>query len=77
MTKKWVYPRVVFCLVTLFILEIERITEVIKEEMEKSLFVEDLLISCVSTSMMTIDRQMQICLDKIEKWAGENVFLFL
>ena len=43
--------------------------------MDKSLFVDDLSITSASC-MITIQRQMLICLDQIEKWAGENQFCF-
>ena len=62
--------------VTLFILKINSITVVNKTAMEKSLFVDGFSVTCASTSRITIERQMQICLDKIEKWAGENGFRF-
>ena len=62
--------------VTLFILKINSIVELVKTGMGKSLFVDDFAITCSATSMLTIERQMQNCLSKIEQWADENGFRF-
>ena len=62
--------------VTLFILKINSIAELIPSEFEKSLFVDDLSISCSSRNMASIERKFQLCLNKIEKWADENGFKF-
>ena len=62
--------------VTLFILKINNIVDIIKSGIDKSLFVDDFSISCMSKSMTVIERQLQSCLNKIESWANENGFRF-
>ena len=62
--------------VTLFILKINSIADVIPSSFEKSLFVDDFSISCSSRNMASIERQFQLCLNKVEKWADENGFKF-
>ena len=59
--------------VTLFILNINSIAHVIPSSFEKSLFVDDFSISC-SRNMASIERQLQLCLNKVAKWADENGF---
>ena len=58
--------------VTLFILKINSIDDVIPSSFEKSLF----SITCSSRNMASIERQLQLCLNKVEKWADENGFKF-
>ena len=53
--------------VTLFILKINSIADVIPSSFEKSLFVDDFSISCCSRNMASIERQLQLCLNKVEK----------
>ena len=62
--------------VTLFILKINSIADVIPASFEKSLFVDDFSITCSSRNMASIERQLQLCLNKVEKWADENGFKF-
>ena len=62
--------------VTLFILKINSLAQVIREGIDKSLFVDDFSVSCASKNMATIERQLQMCLNKIERWADENGFRF-
>ena len=62
--------------VTLFILKINSIANVIPASFEKSLFVDDFSITCSSRNMASIERQLQLCLNKVEKWADENGFKF-
>ena len=42
----------------------------------KSLFVDDFSITCYFRNMASIERQLQLCLNKVEKWADENGFKF-
>ena len=58
--------------VTLFILKINSIANVIPASFEKSLFVDDFSITCSSRNIASIERQLQLCLNKVEKWADEN-----
>ena len=60
--------------VTLFTLKINSIADVIPFSFEKSLFVDDFSITCSSRNMASIERQLQLCLNKDEKWADENGF---
>ena len=62
--------------VTLFILKISSIADVIPSSFEKSFFVDDFSISSSSRNMASIERQLQLCLNKVEKWADENSFKF-
>ena len=62
--------------VTLFILKINSNADVIASSFEKSLFVDDFSITCSSRNMASIERQLQLCLNKVEKWADENSFKF-
>ena len=64
--------------VTLFILKINSIADVIPSSFEKKyLFVDDFSITCYSRNMASIERQLQLCLNKVEKWADENGLRFL
>ena len=60
--------------VTLFILKINSIANVIPSSFENSPFVDDFSIGCSSRNMASIERQIQLCLHKVEKWADENGF---
>ena len=62
--------------VALLILKINSITDLIASSFEKSLFVDDFSISCSSKNMTSIEKQLQFCLNKVEKWADENGFKF-
>ena len=62
--------------VTLFILKINSIANIIPSSFDKSLFVDDLSITCSSRNMNSIERQLQLCLDKVQTWADENGFKF-
>ena len=63
--------------VTLFILKINSIADVIPASFQKSLFVDDFSVSCSSRNIASIERQLQLCLNKVEKWADENGLSFL
>ena len=41
-----------------------------------SLYVDDFLICYQSQQMHTIQRHLQLCLNKIKKWVDENAFKF-
>ena len=62
--------------VTLFIVKINKLAEIIQALLDKSLFVDDLSVSCVGKTMRAVERQLQLCLDRIEQWANENGFRF-
>ena len=62
--------------VTLFILKINSITESISPGIEKFLYVDDFVITYSLPNMSTLERLMQNCLNRIEKWTNENCFQF-
>ena len=74
MGKSWVSLKASFCYVIYF--KINSIADVIPSSFEKSPFVDDFSIACSSRNMASIERQLQLCLNKVEKWADENGCMF-
>ena len=62
--------------VTLFSIKINSLAKVLNDNIEGSLYIDDFLICYWGKNMINIERQLQICLNKIEKWAMENGFKF-
>ena len=62
--------------VTLFILKINSIVRCLPPHVRGSLYVDDFLICYRSKDMRCLERQLQFCLNKIERWADENGFRF-
>ena len=62
--------------VTLFSIKIKSLAKVLNDNIEGSLCVDDFLICYRGKIMNNIERQLQLCLNKIEKWAKENGFKF-
>ena len=62
--------------VTLFSIKINSLAKVLNNHIDGSLFVDDFSISCRGSNMATVERQLQMCLNKISKWALENGFRF-
>ena len=62
--------------VTLFSLKINSLAKVLSNDVEGSLYVDDFLMSYRAKSTRTCERQLQVCLHKIEKWCKENGFKF-
>jgi ribonuclease HI len=62
--------------VTLFNVKINSIVKSVQDGIDMSLFVDDFAISCRSKNMHSIERQLQLCLNKIQKWADNNGFKF-
>ena len=62
--------------VTLFSIKINNIVKALSPGVDCSLHVDDFLISYRSKHIHTIERQLQQCLNKIQKWALENGFNF-
>ena len=58
--------------VTLFSIKINSIMKCLGN----GIYVDDFLICYQSTQMNTIERHLQLCLNKIQKWADENGFKF-
>ena len=62
--------------VTLFSLKINNIVKCLNPGVDCSLYVDDFLICYRSKNMNTIERQLQLNLNKILKWSTENGFKF-
>jgi hypothetical protein len=62
--------------VTLFILKINSIVSCLPPHVRGSLYVDDFLICYRSKDVRCLERQLQFCLNKIERWADENGFRF-
>jgi ribonuclease HI len=62
--------------VTLFSLKINSIVGCLLTNIECSLYVDDFLIFYRGKHMPTIERQLQLCLNRLQKWADENGFKF-
>ena len=62
--------------VTLFSLKINNIVKCLNPGVDCSLYVDDFLICYRSKNMNTIERQLQLNLNKIQKWSTENGFKF-
>ena len=62
--------------VTLFSIKINNIVKALNPGVDCSLYVDDFLICYRSKHIHTIERQLQQCLNKIQKWALENGFKF-
>ena len=60
--------------VTLFILKINSIIKCLPPGVRGSLYVDDFLICFRSKSIIAIERQLQRCINSIQKWADENGF---
>ena len=62
--------------VTLFSLKINSIVECLLQDIECSLYVDDFLICYRAKHMSTIERKLNICLDKLQDWSNANGFRF-
>ena len=62
--------------VTIFSLKINKIVKCLNPGADCSLYVDDFLICYRSKNMNTIERQLQLNLNKIQKWSTENGFKF-
>ena len=69
--KRWVYLSV-----TLFSVKINSITQCLKPGVDCSLYVDEFQICYRSSNMCIIERQLQLCLNKLQQWATDNGFLF-
>ncbi|KAK6189067.1 hypothetical protein SNE40_005112 [Patella caerulea] len=61
---------------TLFAIKINTIPTCLKRGVDGSLYVDDFQMCYGSTSMQTIERQLQLCLNSIQRWATDNGFRF-
>ena len=62
--------------VTLFSVKINSITKTLNPGVDCSLYVDDFLICYRSSKITTIERQLQLCLNKIHDWSVQNGFKF-
>lgn len=62
--------------VTLFILKMNSISKEIPPSISYSLYVDDVQISYSSSNLNTCERQIQLTINKLHKWANENGFKF-
>ena len=62
--------------VSLFSIKINNIVKALNPGVDCSLYVDDFLICYRSKHIHTIKRQLQQCLNKIQKWAFENCLKF-
>ena len=67
------YPEVHLSVI-LFMIKINKITICLPPEINGSLYVNDFLICHSSKNMVTIERKMQQCINKILKWTKKNGF---
>ena len=61
---------------TLYIIKINSIMNCLDPNTDGSLYEDDFCLCCRSTSMCTIDRHLQQCINRIEDWALKNGFKF-
>ena len=62
--------------VTLFYVNINSITQCLKPGVDCSLYVDDFQVCYRSSNMSIIERQLQLCLNKLQQWATDNGFQF-
>ena len=62
--------------VTLFSVNINSITHCLKPGVDCSLYVDDFQVCYKSSNMSIIERQLQLCLNKLQQWATDNGFQF-
>ena len=62
--------------VALFALMINDIVDVLPHSIGRSLFVDDFAIWCTSLSTPVMERQLQMAVTKLERWATNNGFRF-
>ena len=60
----------------LFNLKINNIVKAVKPDIDKSLFVDDFSISAKGKTLADVERQLQLCINGIQKWVDENGFKF-
>ena len=62
--------------VTLFSLKINSVANSIPRGVTCSMYVDDLLVCYSGKNMATIERQLQLCLNKVHEWSVANGFKF-
>ena len=61
--------------VTLFLVKINSITQCLKPGVDCSIYVDDFQI-CYRSKMSIIERQLQLCLNKLQQWATDKGCLY-
>ena len=61
---------------TLFIIKMNSIDKIINRTIHRTLFVDDFTISLRGRSTATVQRQLQLCLGRLERWCSVNGFKF-
>ena len=62
--------------VTLFSIKINDIVKCLTPSIDCALYVDDFVIFCWTTHVNIVERQLQLNLNKVNKWARENRFKF-
>ena len=62
--------------VTLFAIKINSIVKCLTNDTNASLYVDDFQICFSGQNMSVIERKLQLCINKLEKWSNENGFRF-
>eukprot|EP00916_Digyalum_oweni_P019426 GHVL01032319.1.p1 GENE.GHVL01032319.1~~GHVL01032319.1.p1 ORF type:complete len:920 (-),score=34.35 GHVL01032319.1:223-2982(-) len=60
----------------LFNIKINNIVKAVLKGSESSLFVDDFALCVRGKSLHRVERQLQLCIDKVQKWVTENGFKF-
>lgn len=60
----------------LFNIKINNIIKQVQPQMDKSLYVDDFSLSAKGKTLAGIERQLQLCINKLETWSDENGFKF-
>ena len=70
------HPHECILSVTLFSVKINSITQCLKPGVDCSLYVDDFQVFYRSSNMSIIERQLQLCLNKLQQWVTDNGFQF-
>ena len=62
--------------VTLFLIKMNSIVKSIPQSLSYSLYVDDLQISCCSCNISVCERQLQLGINSLTRWADANGFSF-
>jgi len=62
--------------VTLFSVKMNSIVKCLRSGIDCSLYVDDFVICYASKNMQSVERQLQLCLNRLQSWADENGFKF-
>ena len=62
--------------VTLFSIKINSFAYVLRGDKHGCLYVDDFVLCYKSKNINSVERQLQLCLNKIQNWADENGFKF-